>query len=192
MQSIRFNQQGFTLAELIIGMSLTVLLLTGVGTMLSVNVQSWLTGSSRAEVQQTARYAMNMMVRDLQLSEKLPDADPQKNYTFRLITGIDGADNYILEYKDARSKKIYRYYLDKTATDTKKKYILYKHQMDTGTKQPVTGESLTAIVINKNNEPLFELLDDNTVLITLIATDIVTNQSYETRTVVRSLTQHLQ
>ena len=192
MQSIRFNQQGFTLAELIIGMSLTVLLLTGVGTMLSVNVQSWLTGSSRAEVQQTARYALNMMVRDLQLSEKLPDADPQKNYTFRLITGIDGADNYILEYKDARSKKIYRYYLDKTATDTKMKYILYKHQMDTGTKQPVTGESLTAIIINKNNEPLFELLDDNTVLITLIATDIVTNQSYETRTVVRSLTQHLQ
>ena len=172
MRVISFNQQGFTLAELIIGMSLTVLLLTGIGTLLSVNVQSWLTGSSRTEVQQTARYAMDMMVRELRYA--------------KTFTG----SSHSLSFIDAKPpNNQYRYYLNTT------NHILYREPISpTGTAQPVTGVNVngsTTVVINKANETLFEVLDNNTVVITLTATDTVRNESYTLRSVIYGATQYL-
>ena len=174
MKLFRCGQQGFTLAELILGMSLTVLLLLGIGTLLSVNIQSWLNGSSRTEVQQTARYAMDMMVRELRYA---------KTFT--------GESNYSLRFVDANlPNNQYRYYLNTT------NYILYREPVSpAGTAQPVTGVNVsgsTTVVINQDNTRLFEVLDNNTVVITLTATDLVRNQSYTLRSVVYGITKYIQ
>lgn len=179
MKRIRFNQQGFTLAELILGMSLTVLLLSGIGTLLSVNIQSWLNGSSRTEVQQTARYAMDMMVRELRYA---------KNFTSESAY----SNKYSVLFNDTSTPapNKYRYYLQTT------NHILYREPVSPdGTPQPVTGANVngsTNVVINTNNETLFEVLDNNTVVITLTATDIVRNQSYTLRSVVYGVTKYIQ
>lgn len=172
MKRIHFNQQGFTLAELIIGMSLTVLLLSGIGTLISVNIQSWLNGSSRTEVQQTARYAMDMMVRELRYAK-----------TFTL------ENDHSLRFVDTKPpNNQYRYYLDTT------NHILYRQPIGF-TQQPVTGVNVsgsTTVVINQDNAKLFDVIGDNTAVITLTATDTVRNESYTLRSVVYGVTKYIQ
>lgn len=179
MKKFYCNQQGFTLAELIISMSLSVLLLAGIGSLLSVNIQSWLSGSSRTEVQQTARYAMDMMVRELRYA---------KNFTSE--SAYSNKHSILFEDISTPTPKKYRYFLDTT------NHILYrKPVIPDGSQQPVTGINVngsTNVVINTNNETLFEVLDNNTAVITLTATDTVRNQSYTLRSVVYGLTKYLQ
>lgn len=180
MRKVYFTQQGFTLVELVIGMLLTVLLLAGIGSLLSVTVQSWMSGSSRTEVRQTARYAMDMMVRELRYANTFIKETPLPNNAVDSIKFSDLA---------APTPNQYRYYL-KTSD-----HILYRVPVSpAGSEQPVTGANVsgsTNVVINQDNTTVFEVLDSNTVVITLTATDTVRNESYTLRSVVVSITQYL-
>lgn len=65
------NQSGFSLVELLVAMGLLVILLAGVFGILSVSVSSWMQGSSKTEVQQVARQAMDAMVREIQYASSI-------------------------------------------------------------------------------------------------------------------------
>jgi len=167
------NQQGFTLVELMIGLALTVILLSGIFGLLDSSLRSWRFGSGRTEVQQTARYAMDTMVRELKYG-----------------TNFHADNAYTISYVEASTGNSYKYFLDTTD------HILYRQPViPAGTSQPVTGlnvQNSTNVLINQENQTLFQSSDSNAVKITLTATDTVTNQSVALRTVVYSQQKFLQ
>lgn len=63
------NQAGFTLAELLIFMLLTGILLSGIVTLLSTSVITTKRGNSLVEVQQTARAATDAIARELRYAQ---------------------------------------------------------------------------------------------------------------------------
>ncbi|HEY3423197.1 MAG TPA: prepilin-type N-terminal cleavage/methylation domain-containing protein, partial [Negativicutes bacterium] len=65
------NQRGFTLIELMISLALTVMLLYGVSGILASSLQLWKFNGGKMEIQQTARYAVDCIVRDLQYAWKI-------------------------------------------------------------------------------------------------------------------------
>jgi prepilin-type N-terminal cleavage/methylation domain-containing protein len=161
------NQQGFTLMELMIGLALTGLLMAGVFGLLSSSLQSWRLGSGKTELQQTARYAVDKMARDLHHGKSFQVTDP-----------------YTVVFVDSFSGNTYQYYLDRTS------YILYRQPVNpAGVSQPVTGvnvQNSTNVLINQSNQVLFVSPDSNTVKITVTATDTNTNQSVFLRTAIYS------
>lgn len=167
------DQQGFTLVELMIGLTLTVILLTGIVGLLDSSLRSWRFGSGRTEMQQTARYAVDTMVRE-----------------FKYGTNFQVLDAYTISYKEASTGNVYKYYLDTTS------HILYRQAVTpAGTSYQVTGSNVqnsTNILINQQNQILFESPDSNTVKITLTAIDSITNQNISIQTAVYSQTKYLQ
>jgi prepilin-type N-terminal cleavage/methylation domain-containing protein len=59
------NQKGFSLAELLIAAAMTSLLMAGVFVILQQGENAYLYGAGRAEVQQTARGALDRLAREL-------------------------------------------------------------------------------------------------------------------------------
>jgi len=170
------NQQGFTLVELMLGLTITVILLAGIFGLLSTSLQSWRLGSGRTELQQTARYAMDKMTRDLHYG---------KNFSLK--------DPYTIVFDDATDSSTYgntyQYQLDTTD------HILYRQPVSpSGTRQPVTGANVqysTNVLLYPGtlplyNLPLFVLSDLNTVKIIFTAIDTNTNQSITMQTAVNS------
>lgn len=153
---------------------LTVLLLAGVFSLLSVSVRSWRAGSGRTELQQTARYAMDSMIRDLRFGS---------NYTLENDMSI----TYINQKEDDTTKgNTFRYYVDSGS------HILYRQNVTTGTPQPVTGDNVAnsnTILVNAGGQVLFALSDANTVVITLTVSDSVTGQTMALRSAVTSISQ---
>lgn len=172
------QQRGFTLMELIIGLSLTVLLLSAIAPLLTVSVQSWRIGSSRSEVQQTARFAVESITRDLHYGTN-----------FARINGFE------ISFTDAGNSEVH-YRLDTTT------HILYKV---TGTTQPVTGTNVrnsTNVEIYGDyggNQELFNFPaaavgktpDDRPIEIYLRAIDTVTGETVRLHTSVQSISRYL-
>ena len=79
----RADQRGFTLAELLVAIAITGLVMGGILTLLMSGNQSYLTGSNQAEAQAAARAALERMTVDLRES----GYDPQG----RACTGPPGA-----------------------------------------------------------------------------------------------------
>src|SRR6185503_8347500 len=59
------NQKGFSLAELLIAAAMTSLLMAGVFVILQQGENAYMHGAGRAEVQQTARGALDRIAREL-------------------------------------------------------------------------------------------------------------------------------
>lgn len=70
IKSIR-SERGTTLIELIVAMLLTVTVLAAISGILSSSLQAWIAGRSRTELQQTARIAIDMMVREMRYAQTL-------------------------------------------------------------------------------------------------------------------------
>jgi prepilin-type N-terminal cleavage/methylation domain-containing protein len=102
----RILQRGFTLVELMISMSITLILLTALASLLSNTLLAYQINSRRTEVQQTARIAADTIVRefkfatgvtsvsDTSISFTAPYAGTAQNITISL-----GADDGILYIK---------------------------------------------------------------------------------------------
>jgi prepilin-type N-terminal cleavage/methylation domain-containing protein len=59
------NQRGFTLTELLVSLALLGMILGGVYTLQSQGLYSYLMGAAKVEVQQSARGAVDLMIREL-------------------------------------------------------------------------------------------------------------------------------
>ncbi|MEN6413519.1 MAG: prepilin-type N-terminal cleavage/methylation domain-containing protein [Veillonellales bacterium] len=127
------RQQGFTLVELLIGMALTVLLLAVIFGLLFTSVRTWQTGSSRADIQQTARYGVDIMVRDLQYATKITISNPPASID--LWTSKYGAAQQIT-YKRVL-----------VAGPAISRYVLTRDLHNGAGAQPVTGGGELAVSI---------------------------------------------
>ena len=133
-QSIIKKQSGFSLAELLVAMGLLVILLAGVFGVLSVSVSSWLQGSSKTEVQQVARQAMDAMVREIQYASSIT----RNNAASLTITTVQ-----------AGTSKTINYFLDTTASP----HIIYRN--DGSGARPLTGGSTISVNISALTFTLF-------------------------------------
>lgn len=177
MKSLISEQKGMTLIEVTLGLMLTVILLSGMLGMLSTAVYAWKAGSSRSELQHTARFAVDSIVRDLRYGDNYELGDNGRSITYRTI-------------KSNQYGNIYRYHV--STVDHK----LYKTSIiPSASPQPVTGENVKGanhIILNPDDHAIFRQPDTNkpnTITITLTAKDVYTGQSFVLYSAVTSLTQ---
>jgi prepilin-type N-terminal cleavage/methylation domain-containing protein len=76
------DARGFTLVELLVAMALLGLILAGVFTLQHQGIQSYLTGASRVEVQQNARTALELMVREFRSAQSVTAVGGAADVTF--------------------------------------------------------------------------------------------------------------
>ena len=81
------DQRGFTLAELLVVMALTGLVLAGVFAIQQEGTNSYLMGAGRVETQQNARVALELMVRELRSAEAVTALGSATDITFRDVAG---------------------------------------------------------------------------------------------------------
>ena len=77
------NQRGFSLAELLIVMALTGLILAGVFAIQQRGTNSYLMGASRVEVQQNSRTALELMTRELRSATCVTALSGTTDITFK-------------------------------------------------------------------------------------------------------------
>ena len=82
------NERGFTLAELLVAMALTGLVLAGAFALQHQGTQSYLMGASRVEVQQNARTALELMIRELRSAQAITVVGGATDVTFVDQNGI--------------------------------------------------------------------------------------------------------
>jgi prepilin-type N-terminal cleavage/methylation domain-containing protein len=128
------SQQGFSLVELLVAMGLLVLLLAAISGVLSVSVNSWLQGSSKTEVQQVARQAMDTMAREIQFASSIT-RNSATSITFTTV--------------QAGSVRTINYYLD-TSTIPQ---VIYRN--DGSGARPLTGGSNIPVSISALTFTLF-------------------------------------
>ena len=161
------RQDGSTLIELMIGLTLTVLLLSAVFTLLSTSLLSWSQGSSKMEVQQTARFAVDSIVRDLKFASSIT---------------INSSTMLTLVTSQYTSTKTIVYTLDATTVNQK----LRREDRTGGSgAQPVTGDTfMNASVSNLSFTPLATNQAGvvRTVGIVLTVNDPVKNQDFTIET----------
>ena len=83
----RSRRSGFVLAEILVGIGLTALLLQALFPMLSTSLLVWKSSVARMTAHQTARMAMESMIRELSLASDLtwpPPGQPASGVRFQL------------------------------------------------------------------------------------------------------------
>ncbi len=128
------SQLGFSLVELLVAMGLLVLLLAAISGVLSVSVNSWLQGSSKTEVQQVARQAMDTMAREIQFASSIT-RNSATSITFTTV--------------QAGSVRTINYYLDTSASPQ----VIYRN--DGSGARPLTGGSNITVSISALTFTLF-------------------------------------
>ncbi|MPM29713.1 hypothetical protein SDC9_76253 [bioreactor metagenome] len=162
----KHNQNGFTLIELVIAMALTVLLLTGLFTLLSTSLKAWSIGLSKTDIQYTARFSTDMLTRDLQFATQIIVKNPKS------------LDLYTNKYSITNQKITYS--LDNG--------ILYKDVNDGSPRQPLTGGNNSPVRCDLSFEDLTPAgYATKTVGITLTATDTATKKNFTIETAVSSM-----
>lgn len=135
MKKILQRQQGFTLVELLVGMSLMVLLLAGIFGLLFTSFKAWQTGSNRTDIQQNARYAMDIMIRDLQYASKIT-----------INTPPNSIDLWTNKYGTANQRITYNRVL--TSNPTPSRYVLTRDLHNGAGGQPVTGGGEVVVTVS--------------------------------------------
>lgn len=122
------NRQGMTLAELMIGIALAALLLAVVGRFLFLALTAWQSGNSSTTLQQTARFAADSIVRDVQYARSI---------------NLHGTDQVSLTTdKYGMSNQLITYSYD-TAV---KPPVLRRNKNDGSGAQPMTGGNSNAMI----------------------------------------------
>lgn len=169
------SERGFTLIELLIGLLLTGMLIAVLFTMLSSSLQYRLQADRSVEIQQTARHAMDSIVRDLQYATTITLVNADR-ITF--TTEQFGHDTIT-------------YWLDKSGATA-----IIRQNKNASSNQPVTGEGKSVTV--SVSQLAFETLNFNTagqpltVGIELTVTDLAAGDpakrpSYTLRTAVTGI-----
>ena len=82
------DQRGFTLAELMVVMALTGLVLAGVFAIQQEGTNSYLMGAGRVETQQNARTALELMSRELRSAKSVTALGSATDITFVTVVGV--------------------------------------------------------------------------------------------------------
>lgn len=156
-------EHGATLVELIVVMLITASLLAAITGVLFSSLQAWTIGRSRTELQQTARIAVDMMVRELRYAQAV-NLNSNRSLTL-ILPRRDGATDVITYYQDDNG-------------------ILRRNHG--GGDQPVTGGNRVKVAVD------FSWADASwrTITIVLTTTDDQTKQNYQLQTAVLSLNVH--
>ncbi len=167
------SQKGMTLVELIVGMMIMLIILEPMARMLKVAVESWQQGRARIEIQHNARYAVDLMRREMTFGTN-----------FVVENGNSVVFDDLREGRPENAKT--RFCLN--SFDNK----LYREPVSPvdGSREPMTGSNVpnfAHVVVNKNGEPLFYPVDNYRVVINIIVTDLRSNQSVRLRTMVCSI-----
>lgn len=97
------TQHGLTLIELIIGISLMLMLLTGILNLFSGSLKVWMFGKNQTHVQQTARIAMDIMVREVRYAHQITF----KSTSSLVVTKENGQCNTLQLGSGLHSKTLY-------------------------------------------------------------------------------------
>lgn len=177
MEKIK-NNNGFTLIELLVTLTLTLILLASILELLSTSLRASRVYEGKIEAQQTARHAVDNMVRDLLFAKKIT---------------INSPTNIVLETATDDIKKpqpTITYFLET------KDHTLRREQNDGSGAQPITGASGIPVSItmlkfeNFKKTESKDLPQVDTVRITLTATANVETDdktSYNMETMVTRL-----
>lgn len=163
-------QQGVTLVELLLSLALSVLLLQVTVQVLGISLTEWQIKTSKTELQQNARFAVDSIVRDLQYAKSIT------------ITGTKQLSFSSDKYTQNAPQVTYTY--DTAA----KPYAIRRNKNDGSGAQPVAGGSptspitissctFTSLVNNSAGKP-------KTIHIALTATDTNTGQQFSIETAV--------
>lgn len=87
------NQRGFTLAELLVVVAITGLVMAGVFVVQRGGQQAYLLGSNRVETQQNARVALDLMARELRSATSITTI-PSGTCTNSVCTDLTFVDQY--------------------------------------------------------------------------------------------------
>ncbi|MEG6584044.1 PilW family protein [Dendrosporobacter sp. 1207_IL3150] len=161
------GQKGTTLVELIAAIMLTAMLLSAIAGVLSTSMAAWRNGTSRTDVQQTARYAVDSIVRDVKFAKSINVLSFKQ---IEIVTDKYATPNQKITYK-----------LDTAYSP----YILRR------SSQPVTGGSTNTTIHISNLEISVLALSKNllpkTIGIKLVAEDLQTGQQITIETAASSI-----
>lgn len=121
------KQSGFTLVELLVGMSLTVMLMTGLFSLLAASLGSWQQGRSRSEVQQHARFAVDSMVRDIHFANTI-NLNSNIQLTIATSKYVSSGEDIIIYALNTVDNQLTR-------------------KVNNGSPQPVTGDTANAVTV---------------------------------------------
>jgi len=95
--NITKNQKGFSIVELMVVVVIISLITLGLVSLFSGGMRSWVSGGSQLEAQRNARQAMDRMVKELRLSERVIISQDHKIKTS--IPDLNGTgSHYHVEY----------------------------------------------------------------------------------------------
>jgi prepilin-type N-terminal cleavage/methylation domain-containing protein len=97
------TQHGLTLIELIIGMSLMLMLLTGILNLFSDSIKIWISSKNQTHIQQTARIAMDTIAREIRYAHEITF----KNASSLVVLKEDGQINTLQLGGGLHSKTLY-------------------------------------------------------------------------------------
>lgn len=163
------NQQGATLAELMIWLVLTVLLMTGVAQLLATSLTGWRMINSQTTLQQTVRFSVDSIVRDTQFAR-----------------GIILDHNRLTVITNKYGKKDQR--ITYTYDTGARPHVLRRNKNDGSGAQPMTGGNsnasltisdcrFTVLAAGRNGQP-------RTVEIVVTARDSDTDRQFTLQTAV--------
>lgn len=122
------EQRGFTLVEAVVAIGIMGFIMAGLFGLLSSSLQSWQRGRAGLEVQQTVRYAVDFIARDIAFAKTLTVTGGTK---LVLTTDKYGVNDQQIEY---------------SVDTTLPPWILYRQVLTGGgSRQPMTGGSTTAV-----------------------------------------------
>lgn len=165
------GQAGFTLLEVLICLTITAVLLAAMIPLFATSLALWRISGSRSEVQQTARFAVDSMVRDLKYGSDIRKVDDNE-----------------LSFIDVQGRRS-GYRLSTSS------HILY-NLLSNDTPQPVTGaniqKAVNVLVYGDygSAKALFHV-QEQTVYLYLTAVDTVTGQSFTVHTAVGRIASYL-
>ena len=96
--SIKKHQNGFSIIELMVVVGIISLITLGLVALFSGGVRSYISGDSQLEAQRNARQAMDYMVRELRLSERVIISQDHKIKTSIPDLNGTGGPGYHVEY----------------------------------------------------------------------------------------------
>jgi len=100
------SSYGFSIIELMVVVIILSLIILGLVSIFSGGMRSWVSGESQLEAQRNARQAMDRMVRELRLSERVIISQDHKIKTsIPDLNGTGGPGYYVTYYLDGDSVK---------------------------------------------------------------------------------------
>lgn len=106
--NITKNQKGFSIVELMVVVVILSLITLGLVSLFSGGMRSWVSGGSQLEAQRNARQAMDRMVKELRLSERVIISDDDKvKVSIPDLTGA-GGPGYHVTYYLKNGNSVYR------------------------------------------------------------------------------------